>query len=66
MIIGKFDYVDGVYIGLIGALGGNTAVVMKPQERGPDYLVTVPDAGACGFRFNPAGCSDVKPAGIPI
>jgi hypothetical protein len=20
----------------------------------------------CGFRFNPAGCSDVKPAGIPI
>jgi hypothetical protein len=22
--------------------------------------------GDCGFRFNPAGCSDVKPAGIPI
>jgi hypothetical protein len=21
---------------------------------------------SCGFRFNPAGCSDVKPAGIPI
>ena len=21
---------------------------------------------ACGFRFNPAGCSDMKPAGIPI
>jgi hypothetical protein len=20
----------------------------------------------CGFRFNPAGCSDMKPAGIPI
>ena len=22
--------------------------------------------GLCGFRFNPAGYSDVKPAGIPI
>jgi hypothetical protein len=21
---------------------------------------------ACGFRFNPAGCTDMKPAGIPI
>jgi hypothetical protein len=20
----------------------------------------------CGFRFNPAGCSEMKPAGIPI
>jgi len=30
---------------------------------------TVSDArprSGCGFRFNPAGCSDVKPAGIPI
>jgi hypothetical protein len=24
------------------------------------------EALGCGFRFNPAGCSDVKPAGIPI
>ena len=23
-------------------------------------------AERCGFRFNPAGCSDMKPAGIPI
>jgi hypothetical protein len=28
--------------------------------------VLMPDAHTCGFRFNPAGCSDVKPAGIPI
>jgi hypothetical protein len=20
----------------------------------------------CGFRFNPAGCTDMKPAGVPI
>src|SRR5580692_12934225 len=23
-------------------------------------------AAHCGFRFNPAGCTDLKPAGIPI
>jgi hypothetical protein len=23
-------------------------------------------AADCGFRFNPAGCSEMKPAGIPI
>jgi len=24
------------------------------------------DPVPCGFRFNPAGCSEVKPARIPI
>jgi hypothetical protein len=29
-------------------------------------LVGLGHARACGFRFNPAGCSEMKPAGILI
>jgi hypothetical protein len=31
-----------------------------PEEFGVSH------ESVCGFRFNPAGCSDLKPAGIPI
>ena len=45
MIIGSFSLRDGSYIGVIHTLGGGTdAVAIRPQERGPDYLVTAPEA----------------------
>jgi hypothetical protein len=42
--------------------------VLLQRRRTPTTRLRRRAAGIaqCGFRFNPAGCSDVKPAGIPI
>ena len=39
MIIGKFELIDGSYVGMIDTLNGSIATTIHPQERGPDYLV---------------------------
>jgi uncharacterized protein (DUF736 family) len=40
MIIGKFEHIDGSYVGMIDTLNGSIATTIHPQERGPDYLVS--------------------------
>jgi len=44
------------------------AVICSPNQGkgGEEWLRRCVDEPLCGFRFNPAGCSDMKPAGILI
>ena len=59
MIIGNFTETNGAYYGLIAFLGGIIEAVIKPQERGPDYRVSMrleaPEFGAAWKKTSKAG-----------
>src|ERR1700730_7439180 len=38
-------------------------ILVREWDRQSQRVMVMSD---CGFRFNPAGCSDEKPAGVPI
>jgi hypothetical protein len=53
----------------IAACGGDLRATIRALIVADEFLereLQTKVSQGCGFRFNPAGYSDVKPAGVPI